>query len=387
MRNNARNKSVFYVVLALLLFVTIEGFSYLLLSFLTNYNIVYLPPDREALESLPPEYLQDLDPLLGAPSPKRFGTPESGFDHIGSRLVPAKPDWREPPCISLYGNSFVWGSEVTSANVWGNLLSEELDCRVNNFGVPSYGIDQAFLRFRFNIEDKSPIIILGYSQEAFLRNVTQLRYFLDAGDFALKPRFILSNDGRLELIPIPISKMKQFADSFSHPEKYYSYEYFRPGVPSGLVELRFPYSLRLFQASFNFQIKSILRNVPRHTEFYDEQHPSKALPVTSKIIQHFDKTAKQRGKEFIVIVMPGKNDFEFFEKQNEWVYEPLLESISDVGINYLNVGEYFVKALEGNEVSLDELFAPGYHYSEKANELMAQYILEFLNTNRPGQER
>lgn len=55
-------------------------------------------------------------------------------------------------CISLYGDSFTFGSEVDHNDAWSSLLAKKLNCSVYNFGVPAFGVDQSFLRFRENID-------------------------------------------------------------------------------------------------------------------------------------------------------------------------------------------------------------------------------------------
>ena len=75
------------------------------------------------------------------------------YDAYGARTSPAFPDPAVPSCVSLYGDSFTWSSEVEHEEAWGNLLATQLDCRVHNFGVGGYGSDQAYLRYITNALD------------------------------------------------------------------------------------------------------------------------------------------------------------------------------------------------------------------------------------------
>jgi hypothetical protein len=101
---------------------------------------------------------------------------------------------------------------------------------VANYGVEGYGTDQAYLRFQINKEDKSRIIILGFLTENIIRNVNQYRRPRQGDKFTLKTRFILSNDGKLELISLPNLTYEEFLDWINNPESYFEYEYLKGDV-------------------------------------------------------------------------------------------------------------------------------------------------------------
>jgi hypothetical protein len=75
----------------------------------------------------------------------------------------------------MYGDSFVFGSAVDDEHSWGNQIAKRLSCRVQNFGVPGYGTDQAYLRFLHNDADQAPQVILNILFENVARNVNQNR--------------------------------------------------------------------------------------------------------------------------------------------------------------------------------------------------------------------
>ncbi len=82
------------------------------------------------------------------------------YDSSGARPSPAFPVVGNE-CLSLYGDSFVYANEVDDASAWGNVLTELVRCRVGNFGVGGYGIDQAYLRFSRNTGDGASLTMLG----------------------------------------------------------------------------------------------------------------------------------------------------------------------------------------------------------------------------------
>ena len=98
-------------------------------------------------------YLSTRDPVTGWP-----GTaPSDRHDPSGSRPVPAFPTPGEER-VWLYGDSFVYANEVDDADAWGNQLSLKLNRRVANFGIPGYGTDQAYLRFKNTANDRAGVV-------------------------------------------------------------------------------------------------------------------------------------------------------------------------------------------------------------------------------------
>lgn len=76
------------------------------------------------------------------------------FDATGSHPIPAYPELGAA-CVSLYGNSFIFGVGVDDTHAWGNLLSKQLNCRVANYGVAGLGLGQALLHFESNDGDEA----------------------------------------------------------------------------------------------------------------------------------------------------------------------------------------------------------------------------------------
>ena len=120
----------------------------------TIINLFYTPPKTTPEEY--EHYLSVRDGVLGWPSPL---TTIENLDSSGARVSPAFPA-PGSECVSLYGDSFTFGSEVNDEQAWGNVLARNLGCRVANFGVGGYGTDQAVMRFTENTKDSSSIAVL-----------------------------------------------------------------------------------------------------------------------------------------------------------------------------------------------------------------------------------
>ena len=143
----------------------------------------YKPPTREAFL----HYLtSDIDWEVG------WLPPPHELSAAGYRLSPAGAGLATP-CISLYGDSFTFGAEVAPEAAWGNVVTERLGCRVDNYGVPGYGTDQAYVYFRRQHQqavDTAPVVIMSHLSENIVRNITQDYSLLYQAEVALKPRFV-----------------------------------------------------------------------------------------------------------------------------------------------------------------------------------------------------
>src|SRR5688572_20241269 len=109
--------------------------------------------------------------------------------------------------IALVGDSDTFGEEVAYEHTWGYLLEKALgpDFQVLNFGVPAYGVDQAYLRFEKDVRMWKPkIVILGFRSHDLLRTMNVYPFLaFQWWDWPFsKPRFVLRN-GQLSRVNVP----------------------------------------------------------------------------------------------------------------------------------------------------------------------------------------
>ncbi len=329
-------------------------------------------------------YLKIRHPLLGWPSPNKFGGKK--FDKTGVRRSPAFTHIKQnKPCISLYGDSFTYADEVAHEYAWGNVLSMLRNCRVHNFGVGGYGTDQAYLRY-LDTNDKSPIVILGIYDENIKRNVNQFRNFylpITYLQFGFKPRFILEGD-KLRLIPLPEIDPKKLRDFSRNPKKYLKYDFF---VPDGNLntQFKFPYSISLIEA-----VLKTIRSTKNHSfnnhihSFYSKNHISDSFEVTVGIVQEFRNTALRKSQIPIVLFIPGNNELKQFQKTQQWGYQPLLDELSKIEhLQLLNSGTKFIKYLDNrspNILFIDQVTGGG-HFNETGYKILAERVNEYLLEN------
>lgn len=367
----ARRRSLGLLILLLCLIE--EGGAYLVGRYLESKGIFYRPVVADAAT-----YLSTRDPVLGWPSPSRFGTGE--IDAIGSRIVPAYPDPNTPAIASLYGDSFTWGHSVGPEDAWGNVLAKRLGARVHNFGVGGYSTAQAYLRFCQNSKDTAPVVILCHLSENILRNLNQFRDLLYPGQGqSFAPRFVFEGEDRLREIPLPSFTEDTYREAVLYPERYLRYEWFLPEGPSGVTRLRFPFGLSLWRVRKHFYFYAAWRREPWYADFYRPDHPAGGLELTAHILAHFYREASAQGRQPVIVLLPTGLDLLFFQKFGRWPFSPLLQRLDDMKIPFLSIGPSLLEATGGREVrTLCTGGHPGAHYNGEGYRLIAEAIFYAL---------
>ena len=358
------------IIIILIILSLIEVMAYIESKYLVSYCIGFTPLTiTDSYES----YSRRYNPRLG------WLSPQERVDTSGSRYIPAFMDPKQDrACVALYGDSFTEGFGVDDEHAWSNVLSLLLHCRVANYGVSGYGTDQAFLRFMDNRQTQARVVILGFLSDNLMRNVNQLRNLIsNTTSCALKPRFILDEQGRLTLVPIPHLTKKQFADLKDHPERVLRHEFFLPGGQSGYHKQKFPYTWGIIK-SFPILFRNMVLHQGTYYSLYQRGHSSKALEVTGAIMEKFCQEAQNRGQHPLVLIMPTHVDLANYRRTGKWVYQPLLDLLAAKKIEFLDVGPGFYQYL-GND-KLETLYDPNtqYHLNEKGNWLLAKIVYDYL---------
>jgi hypothetical protein len=357
-------------------FLIIESLAYGMGFILQRKGLMYkeLTVSSRTVQSYD-EYLSKRDNILGWPYPIRFGG--EVFDSTGSRRIPTFEDPNQhQSCVSLYGDSFTFGSEVDNKHAWSNVLSQRLSCRVANFGSGGHGTDQAYLRFQHNHKDKSNIVVLGYTPLDIKRNLTRNLDLLSMKiGYGLKPRFIINAQKNLELVPIPQLSEKEYRRlmGLDFPQLELAHENFYRGGPISITKLQFPYSYALLRSMNYFNLRAKLANRPSHAEFYAKDHPFQGLKITILIIESFFNEVKQQGRQPVLIIFAGMADLKFYQNTHHWSYQNLMEALDASNIPYLNVGPHLLEYLEQRKIG--KIFSrTGGHHNEEGNQVIAELV-------------
>jgi hypothetical protein len=360
-------KLTFSLILITLGVILLETVSFLVGRYVIPDHLLFAPrfneTQKEFLPSWYERYLTFREPVTGWPLSNKIEIEGIGKDSdeeekierdsIGARVSPNFPDPQQhEACISLYGDSFTFAAEVANADAWGNLLAAKLNCRVNNFGVGGFGSDQAYLKYITNQSDDAPVVFLNHLSENIVRNSSQFRSLLIGYDvantvFSFKPRFIIGDDDELELVGMPQLTGEEYIDLLYYPENYLQHDFFIPGGPSGMNRQSFPYTWSLVNVIRHFHVQMWLEGLPWYIQFYEPDHVSNGLEVTTAIMKGFHDAAIERGQVPVLTVIPTGQDLLYFNEYGRWPYENLLSQLEQQNIEALNFGAAILEHLDG----------------------------------------
>lgn len=365
-----RKRRIFWLGLILALAGLLEFSAWLGCRVLAAHGIFYQPQPEANFA----EYLSRRHPVLGWPAGETF-TPR--------RAPESERRADKPVLVSLYGESFTLGSEVSDDEAWGNLLAAKLNARVDNFGVGGYGTDQAFLRFQLNTNDPARVVVLGIVTENLMRNVNQFRDLIYAtGGLGFKPRFALNATNGLELVPLPTISAADFPACARDPGRFLPHEFFTPDGGRGVGAAGFPYALSLARGARHFSVGPRLRGEPWYADFLQAGHPSRALPLTIAIVREFERVCRERGRTPLVLLLPTGRDLQHFRQHGRWIHAPLAEALTQDG-HVLDVAVGFARSIAPER--FESLYvAPSRHMNATGNAMLAELVAERINLLTTG---
>lgn len=357
---SSRKRRLFWFGLFLVMAGLLEFGAWLGCKSLTARGIFYQPQPEAKFA----EYLGHRHPVLGWPAGDTFSprhAPES------------ERRTNQPAFVSLYGESFTYGSEVGDEDAWGNRLAAKLEARVDNFGVGGYGTDQAFLRFQLNTNDHSRVVVLGIVTENLMRNVNQYRDLLYAsGGLGFKPRFVLNATNGLELVPLVTLSKEDFSICARESGRFLAHEFFTPEGGRGVGAAGFPFTLSLARGARHFSVGPRLRGEPWYADFYEAGHPSTALPLTVAIAREFERVCRERGRIPLILLLPTGRDLQHFRERGRWVHAPLAAALAQ-NEHVLDVAVSFARSVPAAQ--FESLYvAPSRHMNAAGNALLADLV-------------
>jgi lysophospholipase L1-like esterase len=289
--------------------------------------------------------------------------------------------------VATFGDSFTYGQQATNEQAWGNRLAERLNCRVANYGVPGYGVDQAYLRYgrkRAKIASAS-VVVIGFFPENIMRHVNQYVGFrVGRPNLLFKPRFV-SDDGSLQLHP-PISREVFDENKLNEsPAELLPHEFFLPGSRYGPVPASFPYSLAAVRALMHPRVIASIRGRPSWIDLYQSERDSEPRDLTGKLIEAFARDVESSGKAPLVFVFANASSVRTFLETNEWPYQPILSFLAEIGIPYLHFGTKLAETYGENvcDVFMKEtLLGCTGHYTPEGYAMVAEMIAGRLRATR-----
>lgn len=285
------------------------------------------------------------------------GGPEAGY----SREVPAGI-----VRVLTFGDSFTHCDEVGDADTWqAQLNAMRPDLETINFGVPGYGTDQAFLRWRREAQAfAANVALLCVWPENICRNLNLDRFYLvPSGAPARKPRFLL-RDNRLELIGQPCVAPPGSVAS-APADDLMQHDVWRRGDET---EWHFYYHSRLLRLAAS-ALATWNRRSLRSSMYSGED--ARGNDVTLAICRQFVAEARDRGMRPIVVLIPMRDLLGEYPGGDRPL--PLVRSLRESGIETWDLSPAFAGAAD-----LDALNPPKRHMTPRGNRLIAETLSGLL---------
>ncbi|MDP8214042.1 MAG: SGNH/GDSL hydrolase family protein [Candidatus Euphemobacter frigidus] len=287
------------------------------------------------------------DPLLGwtiAPNQ----TNVQGMYRSNSAGIRSRPqEYTQSPAsgtlrIEIFGDSFTHGDEEPFEKTWGYFLEkylteDGLSAEVLNFGVPAYGIGQAYLRWKYLGRKFDPsIVVFGFQPENMKRTVNIFRSLYSRNTWVVfsKPRFIINPEGELELLNSPVIPPEEVAEALENfqgsPLSQYEYWYNPDNyhqhfwLKSRLISLIYTFFSEYRPRPGGRQDH---RSGPHYWDIEGEPMRTSLL-----ILKQFAREAREAGEISIILHIPKKNDLKLLERGNTPAHYHVFRELEKEGI-------------------------------------------------------
>ena len=233
--------------------------------------------------------------------------------------------------IASLGDSFTWGADVPLKFSHVSMLESLIpNSESLNFGIEGTGIDNMYLRWKYDVLDYKPDVVL---YTIYIQDIYRIRPCIN------KPRFRIV-DNKLEITNLPPPA----------PEEIYR-TYRPPRFESFLIK-HLVYNTRYFGGV--------------NSKMYDE-----GLKVLSLILDEIKARSEQDNTYLMVPIIRRGNDVESSEKELQ-VLEELKTMLDEKGIPYVDSDLIFEK--EGYELTGNDEFNTFDHFRPEGYAAFAQGI-------------
>ncbi len=319
------------------------------------------------------------DAVLGWTLRPGFRSKLSNIGLDGRRRDPGRPASIAPGVrVATFGDSFTFGGDVADRDAYPEVLARlNAGLEVENFGVPAYGLDQAFLRYQRESRPTHPeIVVIGFMSENIFRDVSVFRPYyqpLSQVPFA-KPRYLpgLPGQPELTLVENPLPRLEDYRRLLAHPAETLAQlgrhdAFYRTRLRAGPFDRSATVRLVKLAGEQLLPGDGIVRR-----GYYDTD--GEAFRVTAGLFTAFYEMALCDGAQAVILIFPERGDLDRWRSTHTKRYAPLLEFLAAKRYRVVDA----MNALDagGNEHPLDDLI-PG-HFSPLANRLVAEYLLEQL---------
>lgn len=282
--------------------------------------------------------------------------------------------------IALVGDSMTFDEEVKFEDSWGHQLNQLLgpDVQVLNFGVPGYGVDQMYLRYKRDVRPWNPdIVILSFINHDLMRTLW-VYPFIGRPKWELptmKPRFVFEND-RLRLLNVPLPPPEKIFAAHSVRElPFVEYD-----VHYSPLEWDRP-AWQFFHLSYAFRTLASLHPPLVGTDV-DLKHVRREEldSVNGELFGSFVELVTQAGAIPIVVYLPTPTDYMTSLSGSERFVSAGLKILRDYRIEHVDLTSCVAEVDRRRRFSHGEFAG---HYSTITNRAVAQCLGQVVRTSLP----
>jgi hypothetical protein len=292
----------------------------------------------------------------------------------GARTSASVPEGAKP-WATAFGDSFTHGDDVRDEETWVAGLGVR-DLPTVNLGVPGYGVDQAWLRYR-KLKDqvRSPVVLIGVMADNIARHLNRYRPFITPFEriFFVKPRFEMSED-RLRLVPSPFQRR----DDYASPPEILRAALQEVGLKDRFFDQRF-YETSALDSSKLFRIVRTLRlNPSAHADWRPLYADEGTLGLTLAIIEGFVEEVRHDGREPVVVFIPDRSVATDVALGRMPPTTALLARLKLRNVPVADLTGVVARFAGGSDAAA--AFLP--HYSPALSRAVADYIAEWKKTEK-----
>ena len=283
--------------------------------------------------------------------------------------------------VALFGESFVQGAQISDEETFEHQLEQRCaTLEVLNFGVNSYGVDQALLRFRRDGRKLGAhVLALGLIAENIGRNVNRYRPLWGrARDTpAVKPRFILEQ-GELVLVAPPFRTQAELVDAVERgaiPMLFGEHEYWWP--PAFPTWAGHSSCVRVVAT-----LSDELRRRISHQWTDREGEPYRVMRA---LLSAFCREAKAAGAQHaLILVLPQETAVQVLTRGDAAYWNGMLDELRSAGVDVIDTCPAMAALYPASKTGgADPVLFDHMHLNRAGNAVVAQLIEDWLRARYP----
>lgn len=300
-----------------------------------------------------------------------------GYRADGGGIRGDREHARTPPAgkvrIGAFGDSFTHATSVPNGQTWQDQVERLLPgVEVLNFGVPAYGLDQAYLRYReLGVHYHPHVVFMGFMSENIKRGVNTFRpfYYPQSGMPFSKPRFEIQGD-QLVLIPNPMPTLDDYRQLLEKPDQ----------VLPRLGEHDDYYRRHSHRSRFDF-LPSVRFAEVMATRFREPvkqggvyNTSSEAYRVALGTFEQFAREVRGNGSLPVAVFFPERGDVRAHREGKPASYSPLRADLEARGLQVIDLLGAFDRYDPEGELAQSHFV----HYPREGNRMVGSYVRDVL---------